>query len=51
MSVVWTREAGHKVGEEVAVPVMFIYDALCGLYFVSILNVQLNLSGIKFLTC
>jgi len=51
MSVVSTCKAGHKVGEEVAVPVMFIYGALYGWYFVSILNVRLNLSGIKFLTC
>jgi len=51
MSVVWTCEAGHKVGEEVAFPVMIIYGAICGWYFVSILNVQLNLPGIEFLTC
>jgi tetrahydromethanopterin S-methyltransferase subunit G len=44
-------EADQKVGEEVAVPVVFIYGALCGWYLVSILTVQLNLSGIKFLTC
>jgi hypothetical protein len=38
MSVVRACEAGHKVGEEVAVLIVFIYDALGGLHFVSILT-------------
>jgi hypothetical protein len=51
MSVVWKYEAGHKVGEVVAVPVVFIYGALYDLCYVSIFILQLKLSGIKFLTC